>query len=95
MTNVINSFSYNDNIYTFTLPYGVCSTEAGATEKVVTVDNFSLEEGAVVIVKFTNNNSISSPTLNVNGTGPKPIYRYGTTVTSIESTTTGWAAGAV
>lgn len=95
MTNVINSFSYNNDIYTFTLPYGVCSTEAGATEKVVTVDNFSLEEGAVVIVKFTNSNSVSSPTLNVNGTGAKPIYRYGTTVASTGTTTTGWTAGAI
>lgn len=95
MTNVINSFSYNDNIYTFTLPYGVCSTGAGATEKVVTVDNFSLEEGAVVIVKFTNKNDALNPTLNVNGTGAKPIYRYGTTNVSTETTSTGWIAGAI
>ena len=95
MTNVINSFSYNDNIYTFTLPYGVCSTGAGATEKVVTVDNFSLEEGAVVIVKFTNKNDALNPTLNVNGTGAKPIYRYGTTNISTETTSTGWIAGAI
>ena len=95
MTNVINSFSYNNDIYTFTLPYGVCSTAADAMEKIVTVDNFSLEEGAVVIVKFTNSNSVSSPTLNVNGTGAKPIYRYGTTVASTGTTTTGWTAGAI
>jgi hypothetical protein len=80
------------------LPYGVCSTAKDTAAKTVTVnggDGFVLEAGAMVIVKFTNANSIASPTLNVNGTGPKPIYRYGTTVTSTESTTTGWAAGAV
>ena len=80
MTNVINSFSYNNDIYTFTLPYGVCSTAAATAEKVLTLDNFSLEEGAVIIVKFTYSNSASNPTLNVNNTGAKPIYSYGTTV---------------
>ena len=94
-TNVINSLKFGDNTYPFTLPYGVCDTAAETLAKEVTVDNFSLETGATVIVKFTNANSIASPTLNVNGTGAKPIYRYGTTTTSTGTTTTGWIAGAV
>lgn len=75
--------------------YGVCSTAADAAAKTVTIDNFSLVTGAMVIVKFTNANSIASPTLNVNGTGAKPICRYGTTAASTGTSTTGWRAGAV
>lgn len=95
MANAINSLNFGDNTYTFTLPYGVCGTAADTAAKTVTVDNFSLETGATVIVKFTYANSIASPTLNVNGTGAKPIYRYGTTVASTGTTTSGWIAGAV
>jgi hypothetical protein len=80
------------------LHYGVCGTAADTVAKTVTIsnlDNFVLEKGAVVAVKFTNSNSASNPTLNVNGTGAKNIVRYGTTATSTGTTTTGWTAGAV
>ena len=76
--------------------YGICSTAAGTAAKTVTVGStFSLVEGAQVVVKFTNNNSASSPTLNVNSTGAKPIYRYGTTAASTSQASSGWRAGAV
>ena len=77
--------------------YGVCSTAADTVAKTVTVDDsFALVEGAQITVKFTNANSASSaPTLNVNGTGAKPLYRYGTTALSTGTTTTGWYAGSV
>ena len=76
--------------------YGVCSTAADTVAKTVTVEgNFTLKEGAMVAVKFTNANSIASPTLNVNGTGDIPIYRYGTTTASTSTTVSGWVAGAV
>lgn len=79
------------------LSYGVCDTAADTAAKTVTVsdDDFELKEGAVVFVKFINANSTASPTLNVNGTGAKPIYRYGTTASSTGTSTTGWRAGAV
>ena len=88
----------NGSKYSIGLPYGVCSTAKGTAAKTVTVnggEGFVLEAGAMVIVKFTNANSIASPTLNVNGTGAKNICRYGTTKVSTETTTTGWTAGAV
>jgi hypothetical protein len=78
--------------------YGVCSTAAATAAKEVDIAGFELVEGAMVIVKFTNSNSASSdinPTLNVSGTGAKPIRRYGTTSVSSGTTTTGWVAGAV
>ena len=76
-------------------PYGVCSSSATYTTKTVTVDNFSLVEGARVIVKFTNANSASSPKLNVNSTGAIPIVRYGSTAAGSNAATNGWEAGAV
>lgn len=76
--------------------YGVCDTLADDINKVVTVsDDFKLTVGAAIIIKFTNANSIASPTLNVNNTGAKPMYRYGTTAMSTATTTSGWVAGAV
>lgn len=76
--------------------YGYCETAAATAAKTVTVGGtFTLATGAFVIIKFKYANSASSPTLNVNGTGAKPIYQYGTTKVSTSSTTTGWAAGAV
>lgn len=76
--------------------YGYCETAAATAAKTVTVGGtFTLATGAFVIVKFKYANSASSPTLNVNGTGAKPIYQYGTTKVSTSSTTTGWTAGAV
>ena len=76
--------------------YGYCETAAATAAKTVTVGGtFTLATGAFVIVKFKYANTASSPTLNVNGTGAKPIYQYGTTKVSTSSTTTGWTAGAV
>lgn len=72
--------------------YGTCSTAAATAAKVVALTDpagFSLTTGAVVIVKFTNANSVASPTLNVNSTGAKAIMRYGTTAASTGTTTSG------
>lgn len=78
--------------------YGTCDTAADTAAKVVTLTDatgFSLTAGAVVVVKFTNTNSVASPTLNVNSTGAKSIYRYGTTAANTSQSSTGWRAGAV
>lgn len=67
------------DVYVFTTPYAICSTDAGTAEKVASVtpgSNFSLETGSRVTVKFTVTNTASNPTLNVNSTGAKAIY-YG------------------
>lgn len=84
------------DIDSINVAYGVCSTAAATAAKTVTVaDTFQLVEGAMVAVKFTYANSASSPTLNVNGTGAKPMCRYGTTALSTSTTTTGWYAGSI
>lgn len=77
--------------------FGSCSTAAGTAAKTVTLDDsmtFTLEKGASVFVKFTNSNTVASPTLAVNGTTAKSIYRYGTTAPST-SAKTSWQAGSV
>ena len=75
--------------------YGVCTTAADTAAKTVEIEGFELVVGAMVIVKFDNANSASNPTLNVSGTGAKPMYRYGTTALSTGTTTTGWYADSV
>ena len=57
--------------------YGDCDTAAGTAEKTVICPWFKLVYGARIAVKFTKSNSASNPTLNVHGTGAKPIYYRG------------------
>lgn len=54
--------------------YGECSTATATVEKAVSCTGFTLASGSRIIVKFTTTNTASAPTLNVNGTGAKPIY---------------------
>ena len=75
--------------------YGTSSESASTVAKTVTVDNsFALATGVEVSVKFTNTNSASNPTLNVNGTGAIAMKRYGTTAPSTSSASS-WMAGSV
>lgn len=76
--------------------YGTSATEKGTVAKVATVSPAldALEAGALIFVKFTYENTATSPTLNVNGTGAKRIKRYGTTDPST-SAATSWNAGSV
>lgn len=70
--------------------YATSSTGTSTSAKVATVQSggsFSLKEGATVSVKFTYGNTVSNPTLNVGGTGERPIYTLGTPYAY-------WAAGA-
>ena len=69
--------------------YATSSSSASTSSKTATVQEppgFQLKEGVVVSVKFTNANTASSPTLNVDGTGAKPIRTLGTSSAY-------WAAG--
>lgn len=60
--------------------YGDCDTAAGTAEKTVICSWFQPVFGARIAVKFTNSNSASNPTLNVHGTGAKPIYYRGSPI---------------
>lgn len=53
--------------------YGTSSTAASTTAKVVSCADFELTTGATIAVRFTNTNTASAPTLNVNSTGAVAI----------------------
>ena len=79
--------------------YGTCATAAGTAAKIVllsdsNIDSVPLVTGMTLKVKFTNANTVASPTLTIqNSAGSstlvaaKNIYRYGTTAPSTSATT--------
>ena len=75
---------------------GGCDTAAETADKVVTLPadgspRFELLPGSIIVVGFEYENKADNPTLNVNGTGAKPIYINGDPMTA----STGWGFGAV
>lgn len=59
--------------------YATCTTAADVADKVVDCDNFKLDYGAMILVKFNYGNTaaISSVRLNVANTGAKSLYYRG------------------
>lgn len=70
-----------ENANNYVHPYGTCITDAGNPAKSVTLDGFKLAVGKKITVIFTNANTADAITLNVNGTGAKPVYYIGTAMT--------------
>lgn len=86
MANTISSLKLGNTVGVFAPPYATSSTGASAAAKAASVQNsgnFALETGATVIVKFSNTNTASIPTLNVNSTGAKNIKYAGETFTDL------------
>lgn len=54
--------------------YGTCTTAGGTANKVVTCEGFVLEVGVEIEVLFSNFNTVSEITLNVNNTGAKGVF---------------------
>ena len=88
----IKQIKTGDTVHNILPLYGTCSTAAGTVAKVVSLDNFVLETGSRISVKFTYANSVANPTLNVNSTGAKAIYYNGGTM---NSTSEYWLAGSI
>lgn len=85
----------NDNVPVGHTLYGTCATAANTAAKEVVMPDFSsIVDGVTIKVKFTNSNTAANPTLNVNSTGAKNIYRYGTTAPGATADAS-WEAGAV
>lgn len=61
--------------------YSTCSTAASTTAKTATLAGYSLNEGALVSIKFTNAVPASA-TLNINSQGAKAIYYNGSAITA-------------
>ena len=68
--------------------YGTCTDNGDVVAKSVTVSNqnFKLLTGAMISVKFTNANTASGVTLNVNGTGAKHIWYNNSDYTNTTNT---------
>lgn len=86
MASVINQLKLGNIEYAIAASaYAECSTAAGTAAKVATINTdgdtannaFTLIKGVSVQVKFTNTNTVSKPTLNINSTGAKDIYYKG------------------
>ena len=60
--------------------YGICSTTAAITAKVVTLSNYNLQTGGIVSVRFVNDVPANA-TMNINSKGARPIYYQGTSIT--------------
>lgn len=76
-TNVADAIIELASSGTSGLSFGTCTTAAATAAKVITVSedqNFELAAGATVVVKFTNTNTASNVTLNVNDEGAESIY---------------------
>ena len=59
----------------------ICNTAAASSAKVATVSGnqtFTLIEGTTIQVQFKYANTATNPTLNINGTGAKSIFCFGT-----------------
>lgn len=72
--------------------YGTCGTAAETTAKTVTCAGFELVTGATIAVKFSNTNTMTAPTLNVNSTGAVAIKRKSGGTESLVGL---WNAGSV
>ena len=64
--------------------YGTSSTGASTAQKAVTVSTgaFSLSAGRKIVVKFSNANTASTPTLKVGTNSAKNIYSKGSQITT-------------
>ena len=72
--------------------YGDCTTAKDEAAKTVTCESFpsGLTKGMTIAVRFRYGNEAASPTLNVNGTGAKPILVNGSSTPA--ATKVAWAA---
>lgn len=61
--------------------YGTCATAEATAAKTVTLANYALTVGGIVVVKFTHGVPVNA-TLNVNSKGAKPIYYHGAAITA-------------
>lgn len=72
--------------------FGTCTTAAGTADKIVSCEGFQLFTGACVSVRFNYENTNASATMNVNGTGAKPIRAL---MNDVASPVGLWKAGEV
>ena len=76
------------------IAYGTCATAAATAAKVVEINDptWNLQIGDIIGVKFTNTNSASSCTLNVNSTGAKSLWYNNAVYTGNSNMICGYAS---
>lgn len=60
--------------------WGVCETAGSLSAKEIILDEFKLEVGTSIKVKFISSNEVENPTLNINNTGAYPITYRGSAI---------------
>lgn len=60
--------------------YAVCNTSGATAEKAVAITGFRVAGGSRITVRFNNANTATTPMLNINATGAKPIYYRNSTI---------------
>jgi len=66
--------------------YGTCNTSASTAEKIVTCNEYTLTTPCLIGIYFTTANTATAPTLNINSTGSRVIYKGGTVLNGTYST---------
>ena len=89
--NFDNDYKRKVDAAPLSVGYFECSTEAATSLKSVTAIGYALQNGGSIKIKMKNANSASSPTLNINLTGSKPLYYNG----EIASASNTWEDGEV
>lgn len=79
-TRVLEGMQVNGTANRFT--YCTCSTAGATKAKTATCSGYRLVTGSTVTVKFSNTNTVNSPTLNISSSGAKAIYYRGKAVTA-------------
>lgn len=75
--NAMQPFAESDDMASLGYGVGTCSTAGDNAAKTVTINNYVLKKGGIVAVHFLYAFQTTNPTLNVNGTGAKPIVQFG------------------
>lgn len=57
--------------------YCRCTTASSTAAKTATLSTFKLQAGSILYISFDSTNTASNVTLNVNGTGARPVYARG------------------
>ena len=60
--------------------YGNCATDATTQAKTATIDGYNLSKNVTVTLQFTKAVNVAGATLNINGTGAKPIFYKGAAI---------------
>jgi len=78
-TDWVRASKYTDDTLVKT-QYGTCTYANTTQNKYVNCPGFVLYPGARIMVSFSYGNLAEAPTLNVNGTGAKPIWAKGAVI---------------